>query len=140
MFDEIPIDGASQWYFQEDEDGVQDKTVKQILSPVTELLIWQCMGVDLNGITKKNIDEWMFRLFCLEITRNRNTNFMVSDFHETKGWQQRRLCKQDLIDHIGLSTNVSTKTRLKFWKKLMPTERYNASFEARWKEETEEEV
>jgi hypothetical protein len=67
-------------------------------------LIWATMNVDLGSITAKNIDEWAFRLNVLY-------DIGLSAF-------PKPLTKAELKKYIGLSTNVSTKTRRQFMKKI----------------------
>jgi hypothetical protein len=136
MFEEMQVKG-SKWYHPE-EDGEKDLTVKQRLNPITDALIWRSLLVGLNKITEKNLDEWMYRIYCNEIVFQ--DPFKAYDFHETEGWVERPFCKQDLIDHIGLSTNVSNTTRKQFWKKLMPDGGMCRGLDMRWKEEIEEEA
>jgi DNA primase len=62
------------------------------------------MNVDLGSIKASNIDEWAFRLNVLY-------DIGLSAF-------PKPLTKAELKKYIGLSTNVSTKTRRQFMKKI----------------------
>lgn len=73
------------------------------LTGLTHTLVWDTMVIGLNEVTEKNIDEWMYRL-C------------IMDRVCPSGVEIRR---QDLVNHIGLRTNVGTLTRAAFKKKAM---------------------
>lgn len=80
---------------------------KDKLGMFLDTLIWACMSVDLRGIEEKNIEEWMFRLQVLEMTKDK----IPSDprFRITRGVLRR---------FIGLHTNVYTTTRRAFMAKI----------------------
>ena len=69
------------------------------LSPVTDTLIWAAMRIGMNGITEKNWNEFYARMLldprCIFIK------------------------PEDVKAHIGLSTNVSSVSRTKWFKALM---------------------
>ena len=92
-------------------DGVED----DYLSTVTEQLIWSTMIVDLPGITEANAAEvWerinMYEMCCGPMRYNYDT--------ETKKRTPVYFTKKDILNHVGLSTNVSSKTRKQFLTKL----------------------
>lgn len=74
-----------------------------IMNPVTQNLIFSTISVGIGEITVLNYEEFYFRNNIMErlidIPRN------------------NRLTVQDVIDHIGLSTNVSFETRAKWLKR-----------------------
>ena len=83
-------------YSEPDKEGFVE------LHPVTHAIIWTCIAVELNGVKEDNIDEWVFRQEFL--TRLGKGNF----------FNKRNLSREELMSHIGLSTNVSTTSRLQF--------------------------
>jgi hypothetical protein len=98
-------------YEKRTEDGVED----DYLSITTDQLIWATMIVDLRGITPENAAEFwdrlsMYEKCCGPMRFNYDT--------ETKQRTPIYFTKQDVINHIGLDTNVSPTTRAQFLKKL----------------------
>ena len=73
------------------------------MSGVTNTLIWDTMVTGLNQINEKNIGEWLFRLYVLDKIFPR----------------PEQITRQDLVNHIGLTTNASSMTRAAFKKKAM---------------------
>jgi type I site-specific restriction endonuclease len=74
------------------------------LHPMTERLIFLTMEVDLMEITEKNVDEWLIRL----------------EMMKKAGWAPRNeITRTDIERHVGLRTNVATKTRSQFRAKLI---------------------
>ena len=89
---------------------------------VTEGLIWAGLRVDLSGITEKNIDKWAERLDILQ-------QIGMGDFlYDTKDDEvrYRNFTYQELLDHVGLRTNVSTKTDAQWRKKIWDELEYRA--------------
>jgi hypothetical protein len=86
-------------------DGVED----DYLSVRTDSLIWGCLAVDLSGITEANAAEFWERISLWE---------KVVGASRGRDGQPVYFTKQDIIDHIGLYTNVSNKSRAHFVKKL----------------------
>jgi len=75
---------------------------------ITESLIFRCMGVDLGGITEKNIDEFYFR--------NNYVSRIIGKPFRIDG-EDADFTYEDLVKRIGLSTNVHTTTRAAFKKR-----------------------
>jgi hypothetical protein len=75
--------------------------------PVTQYLIFACMGVGLNGITEKNAVEFYVRLQLLEAI-----NGTAEDPHTI-----RRITLEDVLRRIGLHTNVSPESRPAFLRR-----------------------
>ena len=93
------------------EDGVEDEYLK--IS--TDQLIWATMIVDLRDITADNTAEFWDRLHMYEQCCG------PMRFHydtDTKKRTPVYFTKQDVINHIGLSTNASNTTRKQFLTKL----------------------
>lgn len=93
----------------------EDGSVASYLTTTTEQLIWSTMIVDLRGITPDNAAEFwdrlsMYEKCCGPMRFNYDT--------ESKKRTPVYYTKQDVINHIGLSTNVSPTTRAQFLKKL----------------------
>jgi hypothetical protein len=84
--------------WERDEHGYNN------ISGVTHTIIFATMAVDLGEISAKNVDEWLMRLQCL------------GRVYSDEGWSS--ITRQQLTDHIGLSTNVSNKTRKQFLSKM----------------------
>lgn len=71
--------------------------------PVTDTLIWMSMAVDLGKITEANVDEWCFRIGLINrITGKPNLRGSLGVY---------TLTRKDIENHIGMTTNVTTKTR-----------------------------
>lgn len=73
---------------------------------VTDFLICTSMAVDLGEISEKNVDEWCFRLGLLRLTT-------AGDFKGDVrgGLGDFKLNRNDIVNHVGMRTNVTTKTR-----------------------------
>lgn len=74
------------------------------LNGLTHNLIWATIAVDLGEITAKNVDEWQFRLNCIALV------------YGDASWAE--ITSEDIAKHIGLSTNVSNRTRKQFMAKM----------------------
>ncbi len=81
---------------------------------VTESLIWTTMQVGLGSITEENIPEWLVRLDLVD----RLFGTMMVRYDGDKRVNVP-FTKEDLVAHIGLTTNVSKETRTKFLKRTM---------------------
>lgn len=78
--------------------------------PVTDALIWATMMVDLGSITEKNIDEWCFRMgLILKLTGKAHLVGSLGSYF---------ISRADIENHIGLKTNVTTKSRSAFLTKI----------------------
>ncbi len=89
---------------QENNPAYQYKNGDRILNPLTEGLIWATIAVELGEITEKNVDEWLFRLACLEVVD-------ASPFRVPPS-------REDVLSHVGLRTNVINRSRAYFLKKI----------------------
>src|SRR5574338_219821 len=79
------------------------------LNPITEALIWSSMSIDLGEITAKNVDEWMLRLALSD-------KLFGTMLHKDR--EPRPFTRAEVEAHIGLRTNVSTKNRAYFTKRV----------------------
>lgn len=88
----------------------------------TNALVWAALSLDLSSITAKNVDEWLFRLSIVEKYRG------ALIWRTVEGKQEDYLfTREDIIRRIGLSTNVSTKTRTAWLNKMAESLAYDAS-------------
>lgn len=74
------------------------------LKEVTNNLIWATLAVDIGDITEDNAEEFHHRLALLTALRGVNWN---------------DISLQDIKNHVGLHTNVSTKTWKEFSTKVL---------------------
>lgn len=72
---------------------------------VTSKIIWRALAIDIGEITKKNVSEFLFRS-------------MLYDLYFSNNKKESHLTKQEVEDHVGLKTNVTTKSRASFVSKL----------------------
>lgn len=93
------------------------------INDTTESLVFLTMATDLNGITEKNLDEWLFRLQVMRLAHWGEAHRIVS------------LPLKDvyciLQKYVGLSTNVSTKTRTSWLKRVTVNLKYDAEHAVR---------
>lgn len=88
--------------WKKDSDG------DEFMSTMCEGLIWTTMAVDMGEITAAKVDEFVWRM-----------NFLIK--HGGAVLQRDGTCytEEDLKPFIGLSTNVVTKTRKQWLKRVM---------------------
>lgn len=79
--------------------------------PVTDRLIWWTMALGLNRIEESNLAEWYFRTAFLQ--KIDGPEFQYNDGRKVY------LTKQDIKNHIGLRTNVTTETRAAWLKRVI---------------------
>ena len=79
-----------------------------LMNPITHNLIFSTISVGMGVITDENFEEFYFRLNICE------------RLYDTP--KDQRLSMQDVLDHVGLSTNVSFETRPKWIKRHMDYE------------------
>ena len=72
---------------------------------------WVMVAIDMNEITKENVNEIVFRLL---FAKQCNQNFLVGDFTKDS-------LKTFIKIYIGYKTNVGYKTRNAFMRKIMRT-------------------
>ena len=70
---------------------------------------WVLMGVDMNNVCEKNIDEIVFRLL---FAKQCNQNFLIGEVTKDS-------LKEYVKTYIGYQTNVGYKTRNSYMKKVM---------------------
>ena len=79
------------------------------MNPVTEAIIWSSLSIDMGSITEKNIDEWMIRLALSD-------KLFGTMLHKNR--EPRPITREEIAAHVGLTTNVSTRTRSNFVKRV----------------------
>lgn len=85
------------------------------MNPVTHILIWTTMTVDLGKIEGKNVDEWMFRLhFMRQFKTFSDADCFVPDPEGGEEPVPHYLTREDVEAHAGLRTNVISRTRREF--------------------------
>ena len=106
------------------------------MNPVTEALIWRCMSLDLGEITEKNWEEFEIRSRiysrCFGEPLSRVVTRCPECDKECPNAEKCGHCSAWTVDksepfdftveeiktHIGLSTNVSNKSRKQFLSKV----------------------
>ena len=99
------------WDITNCKDGEAIKTDESW--PITDGLIWYTLALDMRQITDGNIDEFE--------TRMRIHDKMFAPLIST--WKDearvdRPITRDELVARIGLSTNVSQKTRKQFGRRM----------------------
>lgn len=89
------------------KDGDEER-----LNPVTEAIIWKTIAVDIGRITEENYKEFAARTHVWEEVFGKSLR---------QGGQDLGLTVEDIKAHIGLSTNVSNRTRAQWQKRLSDT-------------------
>jgi hypothetical protein len=74
-----------------------------------DMLVWSSVAIDLGEITKKNVDEWVWRLWF-----QRKTTEAIHIPEETTPAEVRKVVER----WVGLGTNVTTLTRKQWLKKV----------------------
>ena len=97
-----------------DSPMVEDEGKGRVVLEVdTYALVWGAMKLDLGGIRRNNIDEWDFRIrFCERLNLGWAT--LWDGEKEIAVFPTR----QQIAEHVGLGTNVSTRTRQQWIKKI----------------------
>lgn len=103
-----------------------DKARFDALTPdekkVNTCFVWGCMFVDLGSITEANAKEWHARyLFVDKISGPFYYETQTDDEKENKIQRPWSPTLDDVRKRIGLKTNVTTKTRSQFAKKVIDT-------------------
>jgi hypothetical protein len=85
--------------------------------PVTEALVWMCTFIDMGGITEANVVEFCERTAIYERCCFDGGSYLKRADPD-KGWVPRPLTTAEIVAHIGLSVNVSPRTRPQFMTKV----------------------
>jgi hypothetical protein len=79
--------------------------------PVTSGIVWLTMAIDMNGPTKENLDEFTRRAMIWQSIAG------ASLYDRDMG--DLYLTRKDFELHIGLYTNVTTRSKAEFNKKVL---------------------
>jgi hypothetical protein len=93
------------------------KAGEQVMNPVTNVLIWATIGVDLGSITEKNAAEFFARL---RFTERLDGPFLIRaevDGVRPEG-EAAFVTEEEVAAHIGLSCNVVDKSRTQWLKRF----------------------
>ncbi len=92
------------------------------LTPVTESLIWATMEIEMGQITEANYVEFWMRLSALDALCEGEVG-RIYDPEKSRGgkkFRMRPITLEEVRNHIGLGTNVSTKkSSAEFYKKML---------------------
>lgn len=91
-------------------DSKEGEELKFRVSPITEVLIWRTMVVDMGKITSENVNEFAWRLMLYE---------KIFGGAILDNGEERALTYEEVRAHIGLVTNVSTTSRTAWRKRLL---------------------
>lgn len=84
-----------------------DETTEVVrVNPVTETLIWSAAGCGIRGIAESTVAEFYARIKLQEA--------LFGPLLYTGDGEPLEITVNDLIDHIGLDTNVTPRTRAQF--------------------------
>ena len=81
--------------------------------PVTNALVWRMMAVGIASITEDNYEKLYLRIRTYEHIEDISMAFERND-----EVYKCPITRQDVINHIGLTTNVSTLTDAKWKEKV----------------------
>lgn len=93
------------------------KAGEQVMNPVTNALIWATIAVDLGGITEKNAAEFYARL---RFTERLDGPFLIRaevDGKRPEG-EAAFITEEEVRAHVGLSANVTDKSRTQWLKRF----------------------
>lgn len=103
-----------KWLAKADDPTQGIKKGDELMHPVTNALIWGCMGIGIGKITAENYEEWygrfelQERLFSRSLLKSDGTHYVIT--------------LADVKAHIGLTTNVFPKrSDAEFLKQLRST-------------------
>ena len=82
-----------------------DHPDRERVNPVTEALVFHCVGISMNGITKANADEFYARVAFVE----KHQGSSVKEWGEDGKIGDRPITREDVQAHVGLRTNVSNE-------------------------------
>ena len=93
--------------FSTDEDGNEKMT------PQTEAMIWLTMAIGMGNITEKNAAQFYARVHFYETMFG---SFLVS--FDDNGKKYHPITPEDIVNHIGLHTNVSLESDASFKNRM----------------------
>ena len=93
-----------------DEDGKETFSI----NPVTRALTFHAMSIGMREITKKNWKEFFIRVAAYEAVEGASLHKPGASYPAIP----RPITKEDVVNHIGLATNVTTRNASEFHKIL----------------------
>jgi hypothetical protein len=111
---------GADWYT--DPDDASGRTVKR-MSVTTDALIWASLLVGLPEITEKNAERWHRRVAAVEATNKA--------YRRGPDGEPVYFSLDEVKAHVGLTTNVSRETDVKFRSKVKRWEAEKAARAAR---------
>lgn len=105
------------WELKEVEDWktlcyVDDGEGKEVLNPITNMLIWASLLVGIDKITPKNAKEFWYRMLSWQTLTG-------SGWLEDGNGNVIEVTMEMIEAHMGLKTNASTLDKRKFNSKLI---------------------
>lgn len=108
------------------------------MNDALHVLIWNTMAIDIGEITESNVDEVWYRTdmwqrlvgpqfthwvpaehpYVLVINSDGSASIDMPNLTDPGEWQPFLLTKEDIVNAIGLKTNVAMSTRHQFIKKV----------------------
>lgn len=86
----------------------------EILSPLTETLVWLTLSTGVPEITADTATEFLTRVRITEAVHGA----MLSKYGADGQREDRPITAQDVLSHVGLRTNASKTTRASFLKSI----------------------
>jgi len=106
------------FYEAEQDDPAHGVTAgDRMLNPLTSALIWATMAVDLPGITRANAPEFYARLHFVEKHGGAHLIRPMKNGVRPEG-AAAFITPEEVIAHIGLTANVTPKSRSKWLQKF----------------------
>ena len=122
-YDLTKIENSEELCWKPDEENEGEFN----MSIITNTLIWSTLSIGMNKITEANAKDFLVRcdLFA---------DILGAPMYIWQGPDKidQRLTYQNIIDHIGLSTNASTDSKTVFLHRILKikTERLERSIKA----------
>jgi hypothetical protein len=114
LYEEIRknVGNSDTWYWKADTEKIQ--CVQPFLGAIT----WWSLSVDLNGVTEKNVDEWLFRIkYARKVGWFTREQGLIQEWTE-EGWLTRPITRKDMESVVGLKCNVATTSRSKWLRRV----------------------
>lgn len=101
------------------ETGETDENGKELmrLAPITDALIWGLLEIGIGKITQENWKEVWLRLACADMANEGRGR--IYERQPDGPTTFRLISSEEVHAHIGLSTNVSRITPIKFYNLLL---------------------
>lgn len=106
------------------------------LRAITEALVFGAMMIDVGGINKANIDEWHFRISFLKSIGVTWLERYVPNGSPESVYPSY----DDIADHLGLRTNVTTLARQKWIRQTIRRHELNIEKDIAWEMKQREET